>query len=237
MILHLRSVPTRLVLDRGVARVLSFRVARVISRVSGPQLISGLRGASRQVREWVSCDDLSPRFLDILLAIEDRRFFSHLGIDPVAVLRAVWTNLTRGTVIQGGITITQQLAKTCSTHHSAHSAGKLKESIAALVLEAKYRKQAILESYANEIYLGRSVRCRSMASEGVSPVFRETHGRIESGRSRLVGGDDQGAEYILFTVEKPRLPSNVGMSCWVGCMNWALSMRWPVRKPSTRPCE
>src|SRR5690606_38404386 len=94
--LHLRPVPARLVLDQG-------RVARVLSIQSGdelfpaylePQLISGLRGASRQVREWVSYDDLSPRFLDILLAIEDRRFFNHPGIDPVAVVRAIWTNLT-----------------------------------------------------------------------------------------------------------------------------------------------
>lgn len=155
--LHLRPVPTRLVLDQG-------RVARVLSIQSGdelfpaylePQLISGLRGASRQVREWVSYDDLSPRFLDILLAIEDRRFFSHLGIDPVAVLRAVWTNLTRGTVIQGGSTITQQLAKNLFYSPQRTFGRKLKESIAALVLEAKYRKQAILESYANEIYLGQ----------------------------------------------------------------------------------
>ncbi len=155
--LHLRPIPARLVLDQG-------RVARVLSIQSGdelfpaylePQLISGLRGASRQVREWVSYDDLSPRFLDILLAIEDRRFFTHLGIDPIAVVRAVWTNLTRGTVIQGGSTITQQLAKNLFYSPQRTFGRKLKESIAALVLEAKYRKQAILESYANEIYLGQ----------------------------------------------------------------------------------
>ena len=155
--LHLRPIPARLVLDQG-------RVARVLSIHSGdelfpaylePQLISGLRGASRQVREWVSYDDLSPRFLDILLAIEDRRFFTHLGIDPIAVVRAVWTNLTRGTVIQGGSTITQQLAKNLFYSPQRTFGRKLKESIAALVLEAKYRKQAILESYANEIYLGQ----------------------------------------------------------------------------------
>jgi len=155
--LHLRPLPARLVLDQG-------RVARVVSIQSGdelfpayvePQLISGLRGASRQVREWVSYDDLSPRFLDILLAIEDRRFFSHPGIDPVAVVRAVWTNVTRRTVIQGGSTITQQLAKNLFYSPQRTFGRKLRESIAALVLEAKYRKQAILESYANEIYLGQ----------------------------------------------------------------------------------
>lgn len=154
---HLRPVPARLMLDQGrVARVLSIQTGdELFPAYLEPQLISGLRGASRQVREWVSYDDLSPRFLDILLAIEDRRFFSHPGIDPIAVGRAVWTNVTRGTVIQGGSTITQQLAKNLFYSPQRTVGRKLKESIAALVLEAKYRKQAILESYANEIYLGQ----------------------------------------------------------------------------------
>jgi penicillin-binding protein 1B len=154
---HLRPVPARLVLEQGrVARVLSIQTGdELFPAYLEPQLISGLRGASRQVREWVSYDDLSPRFLDILLAIEDRRFFSHPGIDPIAVGRAVWTNVTRGTVIQGGSTITQQLAKNLFYSPQRTFGRKVKESIAALVLEAKYRKQAILESYANEIYLGQ----------------------------------------------------------------------------------
>ena len=155
--LHLRPVPARLVLDQGrVTKVLSIQGGdELFPAYLEPQLISGLRGASRQVREWVSYDDLSARFLDVLLAIEDRRFFSHPGIDPIAVGRAVWTNVTRGTVIQGGSTITQQLAKNLFYSPQRTFGRKLKESIAALVLEAKYRKQAILESYANEIYLGQ----------------------------------------------------------------------------------
>ncbi|MCC2640367.1 MAG: putative Penicillin-binding protein [Nitrospira sp.] len=155
--LHFRSLPIRLVLDKG-------RVAKVISMQHGdevfpaylePQLISGLRGASRQVREWVPYDDIPARFIEMLLAIEDRRFFSHPGIDPVAVARAVWANMVRGTVIQGGSTITQQLAKNLFYSPQRTVWRKLKESIAALVLEAKYRKKAILESYVNEIYLGQ----------------------------------------------------------------------------------
>lgn len=155
--LHLRSMPARLLLEQGrVTRVLSIQTGdELFPAYLEPQLISGLRGASRQVREWVSYDDLSARFLDILLAIEDRRFFSHPGIDPIAVGRAVWTNVTKGTVIQGGSTITQQLAKNLFYSPQRTFGRKLKESIAALVLEAKYPKKAILESYANEIYLGQ----------------------------------------------------------------------------------
>ncbi|HNA47275.1 MAG TPA: transglycosylase domain-containing protein, partial [Nitrospira sp.] len=155
--LHLRPMPARLLLEQGrVTRVLSIQTGdELFPAYLEPQLISGLRGASRQVREWVSYDDLSARFLDILLAIEDRRFFSHPGIDPIAVGRAVWTNVTKGTVIQGGSTITQQLAKNLFYSPQRTFGRKLKESIAALVLETKYPKKAILESYANEIYLGQ----------------------------------------------------------------------------------
>ena len=155
--LHLRPVQARLILDRD-------RVSKVVSIPQGdelfpaylePPLISGLRGASRQVREWVTYDDMPAGFIDALLAVEDRRFFSHYGIDPVAVARAIWTNVTRGTVIQGGSTITQQLAKNLFYSPQRTFGRKLRESIAALVLEAKYTKKAILESYVNEIYLGQ----------------------------------------------------------------------------------
>ena len=155
--LHLRPIPARLVLDQGrVTKVLSIQHGdELFPAYLEPQLISGLRGASRQVREWVAYDDMPARFLDVLLAIEDRRFFSHPGIDPVAVARAVWTNVARGTVIQGGSTLTQQLAKNLFYSPQRTFGRKLKESIAALVLEAKYSKKAILESYVNEIYLGQ----------------------------------------------------------------------------------
>jgi penicillin-binding protein 1B len=155
--LHLRPSPIRLTLGQGrVIKVLSIEHGdELFPAYLEPQLISGLRGASRQVREWVSYDDMPARFIDVLLAIEDRRFFSHPGIDPVAVARAVWTNVARGTVIQGGSTITQQLAKNLFYSPQRTLGRKLKESVAALVLEAKYRKKAILESYLNEIYLGQ----------------------------------------------------------------------------------
>ena len=108
--LHLRPVQARLILDHS-------RVSKVVSIPQGdelfpaylePPLVSGLRGASRQVREWVPYDDMPAGFIDVLLAVEDRRFFTHPGIDPVAVARAIWTNAARGTVIQDGNTITQQ---------------------------------------------------------------------------------------------------------------------------------
>lgn len=121
-----------------------------------PELISGLRGASRQVREWIPLSRIPPRLVDAVLAVEDRRFYSHVGIDPVAIGRAVWRNLTKGGVVQGGSTITQQLAKNLFYSPQRTFVRKVKEALAAVVLETKYRKQDILESYLNEIYLGQA---------------------------------------------------------------------------------
>ena len=64
-----------------------------------PPLLSGMRGGSRQVREWVPYNRIPPAVITAVLAVEDRRFFSHYGVDPVAIGRALWANLMRGGVV------------------------------------------------------------------------------------------------------------------------------------------
>ena len=193
--LHLRPSPVRLSLDQG-------RAVRVVSLEHGgdvfptylePQLISGLRGESRQVREWLPYANVPARLIEVLLAIEDRRFFSHPGIDPVAVARALWRNVIRGDVIQGGSTITQQLAKNLFYSPRRTMTRKLKESVAAVVLEAKYRKKEILESYLNEIYLGQ---VGSVSIYGVGEAAHRYFGKrvdeLTLAETALLGGMIKG---------------------------------------------
>ena len=151
-----RSV--RLMLVSGVVtEVLSVSDGRPLSLVSlEPVLISGMRSGSRQVREWVPLDRIPPLLIKTLLAIEDRRFFSHFGVDPIAIGRALWVNMSRGVVVQGGSTLTQQLAKNLFYSPKRTLGRKLRELMAAMALEFKYRKEEILESYVNEIYLGQA---------------------------------------------------------------------------------
>lgn len=139
-----------------------------------PPLLSGVRGGTRQMREWIPLSRMPPRVIETVLAVEDRRFFSHVGIDPIAVGRALWANLTGGRVVQGGSTITQQLAKNLFYSPQRTMGRKLKESVAALVLEMKYRKDEILESYLNEIYLGQA---GSVAIYGVGEAAQRYFGK------------------------------------------------------------
>ena len=151
-----RSVRLRLV-DGIVAEVLSVSDGHPLSLVSlEPVLISGMRSGSRQVREWIPLNRVPPTLIQALLTIEDRRFFSHFGVDPIAIGRAFWVNLTRGVLVQGGSTLTQQLAKNLYYSPKRTIGRKLREVMAAMALEFKYRKEEILESYVNEIYLGQA---------------------------------------------------------------------------------
>jgi len=164
--IYLHAQPEQLIKPSIVKLTLEQgRVTEVLSQPEGspifpvylePELISGLRGASRQVREWIPLAQIPPQVVEAVLAVEDHRFYSHVGIDPVAIGRAVWRNVTRGGVVQGGSTITQQLAKNLFYTPQRTFGRKMKEALAAVVLEAKYRKEEILESYLNEIYLGQA---------------------------------------------------------------------------------
>ncbi len=98
--------------------------------------------------------DLPPYLPKAFIAIEDRRFYSHLGIDPFGILRAMARNLSGGGAVQGGSTLTQQLAKNLFLSQERTVSRKIQEAILALWLEHKYSKTQILELYLNRVYFG-----------------------------------------------------------------------------------
>jgi penicillin-binding protein 1A len=102
----------------------------------------------------VSLKDLPPYLPKAFIAIEDRRFYSHFGVDPWGILRAAVTNVLHRGVSQGGSTLTQQLAKNLFLTQERTFARKLQEAELALWLERKYSKNEILELYLNRVYFG-----------------------------------------------------------------------------------
>jgi penicillin-binding protein 1A len=98
--------------------------------------------------------DLPPYLPKAFIAIEDRRFYSHWGVDPVGILRALSKNVVGGGAVQGGSTLTQQLAKNLFLTQERTVSRKIQEAILALWLEHKYSKDQILELYLNRVYFG-----------------------------------------------------------------------------------
>ena len=98
--------------------------------------------------------EMSPWLPKAVVATEDRRFYSHFGIDPVGLIRAAFTDLRSGHVVQGGSTITQQLAKTVFLTPERSLSRKIREALLAIWLEHRFTKDQILEIYLNRVYLG-----------------------------------------------------------------------------------
>ncbi|MBB5695105.1 transglycosylase domain-containing protein [Muricoccus pecuniae] len=98
--------------------------------------------------------DLPVHLPTALLAIEDRRFRQHFGLDPIGLMRAAWVNLTSGRVAQGGSTLTQQLAKNLFLTPERSLRRKVQEAMLALWLESRFTKDQLLEIYLNRVYLG-----------------------------------------------------------------------------------
>lgn len=119
-----------------------------------PLLIGGIYPAHNEDRILVKLNEVPPDLIKGLIAVEDRQFYTHHGVDPRGVARALLTIL-RGGPVQGGSTLTQQLAKNFFLTPERTLRRKFTEMIMAVLLEMHYSKEEILEAYANEIYLGQ----------------------------------------------------------------------------------
>ncbi|UIJ71712.1 transglycosylase domain-containing protein [Aurantimonas sp. HBX-1] len=102
----------------------------------------------------VALDEISPYVPQAVIAIEDRRFYDHYGIDPVGIVRAFFENMAAGETVQGGSTLTQQLAKNIFLSPEQSLERKLQEAVLALWLEHQFTKDQILEMYLNRVYFG-----------------------------------------------------------------------------------
>jgi penicillin-binding protein 1B len=120
-----------------------------------PMFIAGIYPAHNEDRILLKRADLPPMLVDTLIAVEDRNFYHHFGIDPQGIGRAILANLRAGRTVQGGSTLTQQLVKNYFLTNERTLARKINEMIMAVLLELHYSKNEILEAYANEVYLGQ----------------------------------------------------------------------------------
>jgi penicillin-binding protein 1A len=105
-------------------------------------------------RIFVPLQQIPPALRNAIIAVEDSRFYSHFGVDVRGILRAAYANFRHGRVVEGGSTITQQLAKVLFLTPDRSFSRKVKEALLALELEKRYSKDRLLELYLNQIYMG-----------------------------------------------------------------------------------
>jgi penicillin-binding protein 1B len=154
-----------------------------------PPLIASYYGPDLRERRPVVLDELPEDLILAVLAAEDAGFLEHRGVSFRGILRAAWVNFRAGEVEQGGSTLTQQLVKNLYLTHERRWERKLRELTLAVLLEYRYDKRSILQTYLNEIYWGRSgavnlmgVGAAAWAYFGKSPV------ELTLGESALLAG-------------------------------------------------
>ncbi|HEX5258288.1 MAG TPA: PBP1A family penicillin-binding protein [Sphingomicrobium sp.] len=103
---------------------------------------------------WLPYDQIPPEMRAAIISTEDRRFRSHIGVDPIGIARSIEVRVSSGQWRQGGSTITQQLARNIFLTNNRTFIRKIKEGILALALERKFSKNEILELYLNRVYFG-----------------------------------------------------------------------------------
>jgi len=121
-----------------------------------PVQIARIGNDSKQDREFVPLDKFPDMLKNTLLVVEDRDFYDHHGVSVFSILRALYTNIRAGRTVQGGSTLTQQLAKNIYLTRERSLVRKINEAFIALILDYRYSKDQILEAYLNEVYLGQS---------------------------------------------------------------------------------
>ena len=127
-----------------------------------------------------------------VVAVEDRRFYAHNGLDSKGIARAVWNNIKRGKKSEGGSTITQQLARTLFLEPEKTYSRKIKEVFIASAIEGKYEKDAILNMYLNEVFIGRGCSGMQCAAES---YFGKDVMQLNEAEITVLAGMIQSPEY------------------------------------------
>lgn len=150
------------------------------------QLISKLFEQNRIV---VSINSMSPYIPQAIVANEDTRFYSHIGIDPIGIMRAIWANIRSGGIAEGGSTVTQQLAREMFLTQEQTFTRKIKEALLAIIIERKFSKQEILQAYLNQVYFGEG----AYGVEAAAQVYFGKHAsELTLGQSAMIAGLARG---------------------------------------------
>ena len=180
-------------------------------------------------RIFVPLSQVPRQLHDAVIATEDRRFYYHWGVDPIGIGRAVLQNYRRGRIVEGGSTITQQLAKVLFLTPDKSLERKLKEAVLALEIERRYAKDRILEMYLNQVYFGQG-------AYGVEAAVPNVLWKVGVGGDRAGGRPARrtapGTVHLCPVRAPQGAPSSAARSC---CARWSSTAPSRTRTPASSP--
>lgn len=135
-----------------------------------PVLLDRIIAGDGEDRLFVPTDEMPKLIVQALLLVEDRSFYEHHGVNPFAIVRAAFVNLSAGRTVQGGSTLTQQLAKNFFLSSERSLLRKVREALMAVIIDFRYSKDEILEAYLNEVYMGQD-KSRAVHGMGLASQF------------------------------------------------------------------
>jgi len=135
--------------------------------------------------QWLTIDQLPETMKTAMVSVEDKRFASHWGVDPIGIVRSFQVRYTRGRFTQGGSTITQQLARNIFLTNSKTWDRKIREMILALAIERKFSKDQVLELYLNRVYFGGGAYGVDAASR---KFFGHPGNKLSLGEAAIIAG-------------------------------------------------
>lgn len=151
--------------------------------------------------DYTELEELPQTYLDAVVAVEDHRFYLHFGVDPIATARAAWNDILAGAFVEGGSTITQQLAKNMFFSQEKTLLRKVAEAFMAIKIEREYDKEQILELYINMIYYGNGYYSVKEACNG---YFNTEPAEMDEYQCTLLAGIPNAPSVYALT-ENPEL--------------------------------
>ncbi|MFQ8581554.1 MAG: transglycosylase domain-containing protein [Holdemania massiliensis] len=164
--------------------------------------------------EWINLEDVPQTMIDAVISIEDRRFYQHYGLDPIRIAKAVMVNAENGDIVEGGSTITQQLARNLFLTLDQTWSRKFQEAVYAAKLEMHFSKDQILETYLNTIYYGHGI----YGVQKAAAFFFGKERGCTLGEMAMLASIQRSA--VIFAVYFQENAAD-GMSC---------CRRWPIMK-------
>ena len=170
--------------------------------------------------EWLRYNEIPPIMRDAMVAVEDRRFRSHPGVDPIGIARGIWVGVTRGDNVRGVSTITQQLARNIFLTNDRSFARKVREGILALALEWRFSKDQILELYLNRVYFGGGAYGIDAASRR---FFGHSATELNTGEAAIIAGLVKAPSNYSPTADTGAARSRAGVVLDLMVQNGAIS--------------